>query len=171
MNLLEIFKAAGDAKMSIMDRFMNPNGDGLYGKASQFVDSIDERKNEIFNPAESKLGALGFGQNDFTLREAGKIPQIQKLQAADTSKLMQNSLASIGANIPAAGMVSLGSMDLSTPDTTSPFISTPIEFDSASKRQAEELLLEEATQGSGMLNDPNQYTPTPEAGALDMRMA
>jgi hypothetical protein len=171
MGLLDIFKAAGDAKMDIMNKFMDPNGDGMYGKASQFLGGIEDRKNELFNPATSTLGALGFGQNNYGLAGAGQMPQIEEMQAADSAKMMQNSLASIGANIPAAGMVSLGQMDLSTPDMTNPFVGTPIDFDSAAKREKEKMLLEEASQSSGMLNDPNQFTPTPEAGVLDMRMA
>jgi hypothetical protein len=39
---------------------------------------------------------------------------------------------------------------------------TPLE------REAERFRLEEASQGTGMLNDPNQFTPTPEAGVLRM---
>ena len=166
--MLDIFRQAGDAKLDIMNKFMNPNGDGMYGKASQFLGRIEDRKNELFNPATSTLGALGFGQNNFGIRGAGEMPQIEEMQAADTAKMMQNSLASIGAVNPSAGMVSLGQLDLSTPDMTSPFVSTPIEFDTAAKREREKLLLEEASQSSGLLTDPNQFTPTPEAGMLRM---
>ena len=171
MGLLDIFRQAGDAKLDIMSKFMDPNGDGMYGKASQFLGGIEDRKNELFNPATSTLGALGFGQNNFGIRGAGETPQIEEMRAADTAKMMQNSLASIGAVNPSAGMVSDGLVDLSTPIPQNPFVGTPIEFDSAAKREKERMLLEEANQSSGMLNDPNQFTPTPEAGVLDMRMA
>lgn len=165
MGLLDIFKAAGDAKTDIINRFTKP--DGMYGKASQFLGGIEERKNELFNPAISTLGALGFGQNNFAIRGAGEIPQIEEMRAADTAKMMQNSLASIGAVNPSAGMVSDGLVDLSTPIPQSPFAGTPIDFDSAAKRE-KDMLLEEASQGTGMLNDPNQFTTTPEAGILRM---
>lgn len=171
MGLVDIFKAAGNAKMDIMNKFMDPNGDGMYGKASQFLGGIEDRKNELFNPATSTLGALGFGQNNFGIRGAGEMPQIEEMRAADTAKMMQNSLASIGAVNPSAGMVSDGLVDLSTPIPQNPFVGTSIDFDSAAKREKEKMLLEEASQSSGMLNDPNQFTPTPEAGVLDMRMA
>ena len=83
--------------------------------------------------------------------------------------MMQKSLASIGATIPAANMVSLGAMDLSTPNLTSPFVEAPpIDFDTAAKRETEMMLMEEASQGRGMLEDPNNFLPTPEAGMLRM---
>lgn len=168
MGLLSIFKAAGDAKANIMGKFMDPNGDGMYGKASQFLGGIEDRKNELFNPATSTLGALGFGQNDFSLRGAGEMPRIEEMRAADTAKMMQNSLLSIGAINPSAGMVSDGLVDLSTPIPQSPFAGAPIDFDTAAKRESEMRLMEDASQGSGMLEDPNTYTPTPEAGVLRM---
>ena len=62
MGLLDIFRQAGDAKLDIMNKFMNPNGDGMYGKASQFLGRIEDRKNELFNPATSTLGALVLGK-------------------------------------------------------------------------------------------------------------
>ena len=91
------------------------------------------------------------------------MPQIEEMQAADTAK-MQNPLASIGAVNPSAGMVSLGQLDLSTPDMTSPFVSTY----RVRQQKEREIVVEEASQSSGLLTDPNQFTPTPEAGMLRM---
>ena len=74
--------------MDIMNKFMNPNGDGMYGKASQFLGKIEDRKNELFNPETSTLGALGFGQRNFDLPGVGlEIPKIEEMRAADTAKM------------------------------------------------------------------------------------
>jgi len=168
MGLLSIFKAAGDAKANIMNKFMDPNGDGMYGKASQFLGGIEDRKNELFNPETSALGALGFGQNNFSLRGAGEMPRIEEMRAADTAKMMQNSLLSIGAINPSAGMVSDGLVDLSTPipsevPRTTGADALENKFYGEDERRQKELSLMR-----GMLEDPNTYTPTPEAGMLRM---
>ena len=175
MGLLDIFKAAGDAKMDIMDKFMNPNGDGMYGKASQFLGGIEDRKNELFNPATSTLGALGFGQNNFDMPGVGlEIPRIEEMRAADTAKMMQNSLASIGAVNPSAGLVSDGLVDLSTPIPRSPFVSSEVPRTTGADALGAELSAEderrerEMSLMRGVLEDPNTYTPTPEAGMLRM---
>jgi hypothetical protein len=165
MGLLDIIKSAGDAKMDIMNKIMNPNGDGMYGKASQFLGGLEQRKNELFNPRSTTLGALGFGQAD-SIRGMGQIPRIREFQAADSAKMMQNSLASIGANIPAAGMVSQGSMDLSTPDLTSPFMPNPVDFYDPLAEEQAALEAQAAQSAPGVLTDPYQYAPS--AGMLDM---
>jgi hypothetical protein len=175
MGLLSVIQSAGAAKSNIMNKFMNPNGDGMYGKASQFLGGIEDRKNELFNPATSTLGALGFGQNNFDMPGVGReIPRIEEMRAADTAKMMQNSLLSIGAVNPSAGMVSDGLVDLSTPIPRSPFVSSAVPrttgadalkadlYGEDERRQREQSLMR------GMLEDPNTYTPTPEAGMLRM---
>jgi len=175
MGLLGIFKAAGEAKSNIMNKFMDPNGDGMYGKASQFLGGIEDRKNELFDPSTSALGALGFGQNNFNMPGVGlEIPRIEEMRAADTAKMMQNSLLSAGAVNPSAGMVTDGLVDLSTPIPKSPFVDSEVprttgadalnnEFYGEDERRQKELSLMR-----GMLEDPNTYTPTPEAGMLRM---
>ena len=174
MQLLDIIRQAGDAKMNIMNKFMNPNGDGMYGKASQFLGGIEDRKNELFNPETSTLGALGFGQNNFAIRGAGEMPQIEEMRAADTAKMMQNSLASIGAVNPSAGLVSDGLVDLSTPIPRSPFVESEVPRTTGADALGAELSAEderrerEMSLMRGMLEDPNTYTPTPEGGMLRM---
>lgn len=175
MGLLDIFRQAGDAKMNIMNKFMDPNGDGMYGKASQFLGGIEDRKNELFNPETSTLGALGFGQRNFDLPGVGlEIPKIEEMRAADTAKMMQNSLASIGAVNPSAGLVSDGLVDLSTPIPRSPFVESEVPRTTGADALGAELSAEderrerEMSLMRGMLEDPSTYTPTPEAGMLRM---
>lgn len=175
MGLLDIIRQAGDAKMNIMNRFMNPNGDGMYGKASQFLGKIEDRKNELFNPETSTLGALGFGQRNFDLPGVGlEIPKIEEMRAADTAKMMQNSLASIGAVNPSAGLVSDGLVDLSTPIPRSPFVESEVPRTTGADALGAELSAEderrerEMSLMRGALEDPNTYTPTPEGGMLRM---
>ena len=174
MGLVDIFRSAGQAKMNIMNKFMDPNGDGMYGKASQFLGGIEGRKNEMFNPETSKLGALGFGQSNFDLRSLGQIPQIKEMRAQDTAKMMQNSLASIGAVNPSAGMVNDYMADLSTPIPQSPFIQSPVPRTTGSENLGSEFETEDEQRRKqqslmrGRLEDPNTYTPPPEAGVLRM---
>lgn len=161
MGLLSIIAGASKAKEDILNKFTDTGfGRAVTGQR----DAMVQAKGDMLSPA---MRSLGFGNADTIT-----LPSVRNFDtgmAADSAKLMQSTLASGGIINPSAGMVQLGAMDLQTPDMTKFF--SPAEDDgymTPLEREAERFRLEEASQGTGMLNDPNQFTPTPEAGVLRM---
>jgi len=161
MGLLSIIAGASKAKENLLNSFADT---GFASAVTGQRDDLIQAKGDMLNPA---MRSLGFGNADQIT-----MPSVRNFDtgmAVDSAKLMQSTLASGGIMNPAAGMVQLGAMDLQTPDMTKFF--SPAEDDgymTPLEREAERFRLEEASQGTGMLNDPNQFTPTPEAGVLRM---
>lgn len=161
MGLLSIIAGASKAKEDILNSFADT---GFARAITGQRDNLIQAKGDMLNPA---MRSLGFGNADTITMPA--VRNFDTGMAADSAKLMQSTLASGGIINPAAGMVQLGAMDLQTPDMTKFF--SPAQDDgymTPLEREAEAVRLEQASQGTGMLNDPNQFTPTPEAGVLRM---
>lgn len=169
-SLLGLIGKASQAKKNLFKAFTDPNGQGggLFDRANDFKANIAERKGDLLS---QPMRDMGFG--DALGVRMPKIEMFDDGMATDSAKLLQSTLASGGIANTSAGMLDLAKMDISLPTNQSPFFEqaddgyrTPLQREQDALD--EQYRLEEASQGRGMLEDPNNFTPTPEAGMLRM---
>ena len=152
MGLLEIYSAINASKKNIMDNFLGA------------MDTTGQ--------AESPANTVSFGNADEVA--GGAMPDIEMFDsgtAIDSANLMRNTMAAAGITNPSASMVEQGSFmplpsfegQFTAADTTGRSV-----LDLFNRNRDKRLELEQGSQGSGMLEDPNNFLPTPEAGMLRM---
>jgi|MDTC01.2.fsa_nt_gb hypothetical protein len=167
--LLGLISKAGQAKQNLLKSFRDPNnqGGGLFDKADDFKANLVQRKGDMLS---QPMRDMGFG--NAMIAEMPRIEMFDDGLATDSAKLLQSTLTSGGIGNPSASLLQLGKMDLSLPNTNSPFREAEDDgYKTPLQREQELMELEQASQRSGVLSDPNNFLPTPEAGVLSMRMA
>jgi hypothetical protein len=164
IGLLGVYKKAEDAKSRFMDSYSRPESGGFMDSVQGIRNGLVQAKGDLVS---QPMRDIGFGNADRI--KARPVENFDSGQAANSGRMMQASLNSIGAYNPAAGMTNLGDLDLRLPSraqyspATNDGYMTPVERMTIEAEQAE--------QNEMMLLDnigSKEYMPSPQGGALRM---
>lgn len=167
IGLLGVYKKAEDAKSRFMDSYSRPESGGFMDSVQGLRNGLVQAKGDLVS---QPMRDIGFGNADQII--APPVENFDSGQAANSGKMMQASLNSIGAYNPAAGMTNLGDLDLSLPSRAQyapakdDGYMTPVE-----RMTIEAIQDEQDKQNEMMLLDNHgskEYMPSPQGGALRM---